>query len=610
MCGIIGVTLAAGDAIRLLLGGLKRLEYRGYDSAGIAVVGKSGLSVIKEVGPVSDLIRKVSSSPISGRTGVGHTRWATHGGVSVTNAHPHVDCSGNLAVVHNGIIENYSELREVLISRGHTFRSETDTEVVAHMIEEELSAGNPPPEAVAKVASQLLGTFALAVVMAGSDSILLARRGSPLVIGVGDGEMYCASDIAAFIDRTRRIITMGDDEVAEISPGGVRMWDVSGGEMREVSRSPQVVEWAATEVSKGSLPHFMLKEIYEQPESVGRAVDQALTYSDRAVDEILRAVEGGRRIYFAAAGTSYHSSLVGKFLFSSLARVPSESVIASEFKEWALPSLSEGDVVFAISQSGETADVLTAVRAAKRSGARVISLVNVPASTLTRESHEVLYTAAGPEVGVAATKTYTAQVAVLSVLASKLAVSLGREVGRARSLLRAVREVPDVIRRQIGSWDEEASAASGKLKGARSVYFLGRGINVATSLEGALKLKEISYIHAEGFPGGEYKHGPLALISEGVPAVAVIPVDEGLRRLMVSNVMEVKARGALVISVGPGGAGDPSDLRIRVDLGGLPEEATPIVYAVPLQLLAYRTAVLLGRNPDRPRNLAKSVTVI
>ncbi len=611
MCGIVGIALREGSAARLLVEGLRRLEYRGYDSAGIALVDGNSLTVLKGVGTIGELERKFSISSMPGSVGVGHTRWATHGGVTDWNAHPHVDCEGKIAVVHNGVIDNFAELRESLEERGHEFKSETDTEVVPHLFEEGLARDMPPLKAFAWAISMLEGSYAIASILAGSKEILVARRGSPLVLGVSDSGNMCASDIAAMLHFTNRYIPLNDGEIAVVSPEGVRIWALGpGGELVPVSREVREVDWTASMADKGPYDHFMLKEIYEQPEALERTLSQAETYSERAVEFLLSTVDSGGKIVFTAAGTSYHASLVGKFLLARLAGIQAESYVASEFEDWALPHVREGDLVFAISQSGETADVLIAVRAAKKVGARVIAMVNVPGSTLTRESDEVLYMGAGPEIGVAATKTYTSQVAMLTYLTARLAVRAGRNTSLAGQIVEWLPEIPKIVDARLREMDRLASSYAGYLVKHHSVFFLGRGVNLATSLEGALKLKEISYIHAEGFPGGEYKHGPLALISQDTPAVAILPQEERLRRLMIGNIMEVRARGAKVILVRADDGEAPAEMEFSAAPEGIPEELTPIPFIVPLQLLAYRVAVLLGRNPDKPRNLAKSVTVI
>ncbi len=611
VCGIVGIALKRGEAAPILVEGLKRLEYRGYDSAGVAIVGEEGVSVVKGVGTIDDLERRFGVSALSGGTGIGHTRWATHGGVTDANAHPHTDCSGRVAVVHNGVIDNFSELRRALEERGHVLRSDTDTEVIPHLVEEGLSNGLSPIQALARAASMLEGSYAIAAVVSGRREVVVARRGSPLVLGVGDWGNMCASDVAAMLHFTNRYIPLEDGEVAEITPEGVRIWVVGpGGEITPVEREPREVDWTASMADKGPYDHFMLKEIYEQPSAIERTLSQAEVYSDRAIDLLLSTIDSGGRVVFAAAGTSYHASLVGKYLLARLAGIQAESYVASEFEDWAIPHLREGDLVFAISQSGETADVLMATRAARKLGARVLAMVNVPGSTLAREADEVLYMGAGPEVGVAATKTYTSQVAMLTYLTARLALRLGRGGSRAGEIADWLPEIPKIVEARLEEMDRLSKRYVDEIVSHHSVFFLGRGINLATSLEGALKLKEISYIHAEGFPGGEYKHGPLALISRDTPAVAILPREDRLRRLMVGNIMEVRARGAKVIVVKADGEEAPAEMEFPAAPEGLPEELTPIPFVVPLQLLAYRAAVALGRDPDKPRNLAKSVTVI
>ncbi|RDD54053.1 MAG: glutamine--fructose-6-phosphate transaminase (isomerizing) [Candidatus Korarchaeota archaeon NZ13-K] len=597
MCGIAGITRRNAGVISDLLRALKNLEYRGYDSAGIAVSLNGEILVRKGVGTIDQVI---GGDPLEdGEVGIGHTRWATHGGVSVENAHPHTSCDGRIALVHNGTLDGFEELREELMARGHSFRSDTDTEVIVHLVEEGIRGGMDPVSALASALGRLGGSYAVAMIVAGMHSIFLARYKSPLVIGLGRGENYCASDVAALLHLTREFIFLEDGELAELTPESIRVWRLMEGRLLEVEKTVERVEWVPQQMDKGSYEHFMLKEIWEQPHIL-RKIAETVEYYRKFSEKLRLALEGGW-LSIVAAGTSLHAGMIGKYYLSRISGLRSEVIIASEFPDWS-HHLGEGDVVLAISQSGETADVLEAVRIARRKGARIFSIVNVPGSTLTRLSEDHVFIQAGPEVGVAATKTFTAQVATLYVVSSLIS-----DPDSGADLRRDLEEVSRVILDSMEGLVEEAKDLSKVMKLRRDAFFLGRGVNYPTALEGALKLKEISYIHAEGYAAGEYKHGPLALIEEGVPVIAVIPTETALMSKIVYNLMEVRARGAFTVTIQPPEVSLPSDRRICVDVKD--ELTSPIVYAVPLQLIAYYTALELGRNPDKPRNLAKSVTV-
>ncbi len=605
MCGIVGITRKRGGVISEIKKALKKLEYRGYDSSGIAIVNGNSIFVIKGVGTIDEVLSDVKLE--DGTTGIGHTRWATHGGVTDDNAHPHTSCDNKVALVHNGTLDDFHYLRNKLRERGHVFRSETDTEVVAHLIEDKVRSGMDRLRAFYESIAPLSGSYAIAAVFAGSNEIFLARNKSPLVIGLGEGENYCASDITALLHLTNRFIFLDDGEVAVISPDEVRVWRLVGQEVIPVEKEVKEVSWSPSLIDKGSYPHFMLKEIYEQPHVLRQIADN-VEYYLKFSQILAESIETGRRISFVAAGTSYHASLVGKYLFSKRLKAQSDSIVASEFLEWG-DFIGVDDLVIPISQSGETADVLEAVRRAKDLGAKVISIVNVPGSTLTRLSDETVYMMAGPEIGVAATKTYLAELAVIYSVV-KLAESYieGRSPN-PEEVRKTIMEVSRVVESNLPFMDEVSVKLSESISKKRDVYYLGRGINYPTSLEGALKLKEISYIHAEGYPAGEYKHGPLALIEEGVPAIVLMPVNPDLQSKIIYNLMEVKSRGAMTIAVTPEELELEDVTVIKVRWDRPTEELSPLVYIVPLQLLAYRTAVKLGRDPDKPRNLAKSVTV-
>lgn len=562
MCGIIGYV---GDrrASPILFSGLKKLEYRGYDSAGMATLG-SGIHLKRVVGEVKELEPFLPSLP--GTMGIAHTRWATHGGVSERNAHPHLDCSGKIAVVHNGIIENYEELKEML--KGHEFKSETDTEVIAHLVEENLSLG--PLKAVFKAMGLMRGAFSFIVMIEGFPCLIAGKKDTPLYVGVGEGENFVASDVLAFPKGTK-VIPLEDYEVAVVSKEGVAIYK----DGKRVERKAMDVSFFEDfEEVEG---HYMYKEIKEEPKSVLRAMNQDLSEAVRILKE--------NEVCLVASGTSYHACLMARLLFSKVAGKKVEVHLASEFPHF-LGSIPKDAVIFAVSQSGETADVLEAVKVAKR---RVISLVNVPTSTLARISDHVIHLNAGPEVGVAATKSYVNQLVIFTLLAYGLAGKLkeGREL---------LRDLPRGIR-FIFSQEEKIKRLAEKLKDEEHVFLIGRGYNHPSSLEGALKIKEISYIHAEGFAGGELKHGTLALIEEGTPCIAFVDDEE-----ILNNVSEVKARGGYVIGI----AKEDNELFDEfIAVRGF----FPIVSIVPLQLLSYYLGVLRGYNPDKPRNLAKSVTV-
>lgn len=596
MCGIVGIIRSKKGAAKDLVEALKRLEYRGYDSAGIAILHNGEISVVKGVGTIDEVVGDLSGIK-DGSIGIGHTRWATHGGVSTGNAHPQISCDGDVAVVHNGTLDQFKDIREELESRGHIFRSETDTEIVAHLIEENLKSGKKPLEAFVDAVKGLKGSYAIVSIISKERSLFLARNKSPLVIGIGNDGNYCASDVAALLHLTRKFIFLDDGEIALITPSSIRVWKLENGLMRQISKDVREIDWTPQLLDKGNYEHFMLKEIYEQPHILMK-ISESIDYYNKAVGEMASLFEKGA-LTIVAAGTSYHAGLIGKYLLSKLAGIRSEVIVASEFPEWS--HLSEDDVVMAISQSGETADVLEAVRIARSGGARVISIVNVPGSTLTRMSDHSVFIQAGPEVGVAATKTFLAQVAVLYVISFLLSGEKDEQPSKY------LREVSKILTDFMDEFEAISGRVSSHLKSKEHAFFLGRGINYPTALEGALKLKEISYIHAEGYPAGEYKHGPLALIEEGTPAIILVPVDDKLREKVIYNIMEVRSRGALTITLQPAWVDVPTDIPLEISVDD--EIMSPFLYSVPLQLIAYRAAVSLGRNPDKPRNLAKSVTV-
>ncbi len=607
MCGIVGYC-GPRQASDVLLGGLARLEYRGYDSAGVAVAGADGIAVSRRVGKLANLAAAVAAEPVPGTVGIGHTRWATHGRPSEENAHPHTDCTGDIAVVHNGIIENYLELREELAATGHVLRSETDTETVAHLVES-YYAGDLS-DAVARTVKRLDGSYALAVMhRAEPDTIVAARKDSPLIIGVGDGETIVASDIPAVLEYTRDVLVLEDGDVAVVTEAGAIVRGADGAE-REPERL--FIEWDLDAAEKGGYETFMLKEIHEQPKAIRETLrgrmgsDGAISLSELAMTEA--EIAAINRVFIVACGTSYHAGVVAKTLIEQWARIPVEVDVSSEFR-YRDPIVDAETLVVAITQSGETADTLAGVREARSRGAKAFAITNVVGSRVTRESDGVIYTHAGPEIGVAATKTFTAQIAALTVLALKLAQAKGTlEQTRISSLWEEVWRLPETVEAILGSNDDIESCAR-EYTGASSSLFLGRGIGVPVAMEGALKLKEISYIHAEAYPAGEMKHGPIALITPEVPVVVVATQGHTYEKV-VSNIQEVRARGARVIAVATHG---DDEIRKHAEhvlyVPATSESMSAIPATVPLQLLAYHIATIRGCNVDQPRNLAKSVTV-
>jgi len=580
-------------AAPLLLEGLKRLEYRGYDSAGMATLG-SGIDVRKDVGRIAEIDRRLSFGEMRGHLGIAHTRWATHGRVTAANAHPHVSCDGRFAVVHNGIIENHAELRAELEARGHVFRSETDSEVIAHLVEEYASTGASLTEASTAASRRLDGSFAFLVLSeAERDRMVAARFHAPMTLGLGPDGNFAASDVVAFLPHTSRVVFLEDGDVAEVSPEGFRVSSFLAAEPME--RPVVTLGWSLEEAAKGGYAHFTLKEILEQPEALEEAIEQEGERVQKAAEMINRAFG----VFFVACGSSYHACLAAQYWFAKLARKHVNVVYASEFPYFQ-DFLTENTLMVAVSQSGETADVLEAVRAARMKGVKVLALVNVMGSSLMRLSDSALMLHVGPEISVVATKSYTAQLALLGLLAYACAGRL--EEGK--------REISQVISKLSPLLDVESldrlRALAASIKEQESIFLIGRSLSHATALEGALKIKEISYIHAEGFAGGELKHGTLALIDEGVPCIALVPEDE-TKADTLANVQEVKARGGRIIGIA--NEENPCfDEFIYVPNGGV-RLLHPALMIVPIQLLAYYLAVLRGRDPDRPRNLAKSVTV-
>ncbi len=602
MCGIIGYV---GDrkAVPVLLYGLQRLEYRGYDSAGIAVIDKEKNKIIveKQVGKIKDLQEFLWNKKIEGTIGIGHTRWATHGEPSIVNAHPHISQKGTISVVHNGIIENYLELRKELEEKGYEFKSETDTEVIAHLFED-LYEENLLKTSF-KVVKKLKGAYAVGVISTlEPDKILAIKKGSPLIIGLGKGENLIASDIPAVLEYTKDIIALDDGEIAVIEKNNVEIYNFEG---KKVEKKPFHVDWDVSIAEKAGFKHFMLKEIFEQPRTIGDTIVGCFSNPN---EELFNMVKGIKRVIIIACGTSYHAGLVGKFWIEKFARIPVEVDYASEFR-YRNYIVDDETLLIGISQSGETADTRFALLDAKKQGAKIVSIVNVVGSSLARESDYVLYTYCGPEIGVAATKTFTAQLVVLFMFALRTGLVKGKvPKEKIEYFHNELNKLPSIVEEMLKNSDYIKDIAS-KYQNSNDFLFLGRGLNYPIALEGALKLKEISYIHAEGYPAGEMKHGPIALIDEKLPVVCVTPQDS-LYEKMLSNVQEVKARKGRIISVG--NENDEELKNISEDYIYIPEveeHLYPIVSIIPLQLLSYHIATLLGKDVDQPRNLAKTVTV-
>jgi glutamine---fructose-6-phosphate transaminase (isomerizing) len=614
MCGIVGY-IGHKPLLPVLIEGLRRLEYRGYDSAGVAVVRDGAVEIRRSAGKLSRLEHALDAQPIDGEFGIGHTRWATHGRPSEENAHPHRDCSGRIVVVHNGIIENYLELKHQLIAQGHTFVTETDTEVVAHLLERE-NRGDGLAAAFRRMLGTVRGLFALVAISADDpDTIVAARNGPPVVVGLGDGEFFVASDIPAILEHTRNVVFLDDGELAVLNRTGVEFSDFTGSIRSKV---PQRITWDPVMAEKAGYRHFMLKEIYEQPWAVrettlgrsslesGRIFLEEMHLDDKTLSEVDRVV-------ILACGTSWHSGLIGKFLIEELARVPVEVDYGSEFR-YRRPIVTPKTLAIAITQSGETADTLGSLREAKKLGARSLAICNVVGSMATREAEGTVYTHAGPEIGVASTKAFTSQLVALHLLA----LSLGHARGTvsetaAKTLVRELDQLPLRLEEAL-TVDPAIEELSAWLQTRRDCLYLGRGINYPVALEGALKLKEISYIHAEGYPAGEMKHGPIALIEEDLPVV-VVAADDVLFEKVLGNIQEAKARGGRIIVVTQ--ASKVAALRsvltpdrdVILSVPNVHPLLMPVVMTIPMQLIAYHVAVRRGCDVDQPRNLAKSVTV-
>lgn len=606
MCGIFGCILKGSEVAPIIHAALKRLEYRGYDSVGEATIYQDKLHVKKDRGKIDEVHAIHNLDDLPGRIGIGHTRWATHGAPYQVNAHPHTDCNEQLAVVHNGIIENFAELKTELMEGGHVFRSKTDTEVIPHLIEEGLNKGLTLAEAVCEAVKRLDGSFAIAVVSVKEpDKIICARKESPLVVGLAEDAAYCASDIPAFLPLTNKAVIVEDGELVVLSDAGCELRKISS--FKTVLRPPEVIEWSPEMAEKQGYPHFMLKEIHEQPLRLRNTLRLQEHYLELMTTFLDRAGE----VFLVACGTSYHACLAASYMFSKLAMLATHPVIASEFVEQHGRSVNIDSTLLVVSQSGETADTLAAVDCARERAATILGLTNVIGSTLTRVARVYVSQQSGPEIGVAATKTFTSQLSVLSQLALRLAKKRGKVSHvEIEELEEKLEQIPDVVETIIEKQEEKIKRLAKKYRDKQCFFFLGRGISSASAMEGRLKLMEIAYVPSIAYPAGESKHGPISLIEKGFPVVFVCPKDE-TRRTIVGNIMEMKARGASIITVLE--EGDEEIKALSEDYieipKGLPEILSPVPAVIPLQLFAYYMAIERNCDPDMPRNLAKSVTV-
>jgi len=606
MCGIFGCILKNGDAAPVIHAALKKLEYRGYDSVGEATIHENKLFIKKDQGKINDVHTRHNLDDLPGRVGVGHTRWATHGAPLQANAHPHIDCAGQVAVVHNGIIENFAELKRELEELGHVFRSKTDSEVIPHLIEEKLKEGTTLLEAVREAVNRLEGSYAIAVVsVLEPNKIFCARKESPLVVGVAEDAVYCASDIPAFLPSTNRAVVIENGELIVLNDNGYEIRKIV--DWTPVSREPKIIDWTPKMAEKQGYPNFMLKEIYEQPLCLRDTLRLQEPYLELMTTFLDRAGE----VFLVACGTSYHACLAASYMFSKLAFLATHPIIASEFVEQHGRAVNIDSTILAVSQSGETADTLAAVDHARLRAATVLGLTNVVGSTLTRISRVYVCQQSGPEIGVAATKTFTSQLSVLAQLALRLAKKRGKishvEIEHLEEKLEQIPEIAEMI---LQSQGKKLRQLAKKYRDARCFFFLGRGISSATALEGRLKLLEVAYAPAIAYPAGESKHGPISLIEPGFPVIFICPRDE-THKTIVGNIMEMKARGASIIAIIEEGDEEIKSLAddsIEI-VKGVPEILSPILYVIPLQLFAYYMAIEKGYDPDMPRNLAKSVTV-
>lgn len=619
MCGIVGY-IGKDEALPVLMEGIRNLEYRGYDSAGFAILGEDGkIGSEKAVGKVSALAEKIDGKKFPGKLGIVHSRWATHGGVTEANAHPHSDCTGVIWLAHNGIIENYSELKKELMAKGHSFKSETDTETIAHLIEEEMNPHTSGgvgvktdtfESAVSSALKKIKGTYGLAVMNSNEPGTLIAARNfSPLLIGLGDGEYIVASDAAAVLKHTKNVVYLDDGEMAVLTPTGHKVYDL---EMNHREKESHVIDWSPEQAKKNGYPHFMLKEIFEGPEAVensirGRLIPEEGLAKLGGLDKVLLELKSAKQLLISGCGTAYYAGQVGEYMIEEYGGIPVETDVASEFR-YRKPVFREGDMFLAVSQSGETADTLAALREAKEKNVPAIGIVNVVGSTLARSTDAGIYQHIGPEIGVASTKAFVSQVSILALLTLLLGRQRDMSLVMGKRIAEELKRIPDLMRRILKQSDEIAELAR-KYQKDENFLYLGRKYNLPVAYEGALKLKEISYVHAEGCGAGEMKHGPIAMIDENFPSVFIAPQDSVYEK-MISNIQEVKARRGPIIAIAT--EGDKKIKELADDLIYIPktlEMLTPLLSIVPLQLFAYHFGVTRGLDVDRPRNLAKSVTV-
>jgi len=608
MCGIIGVVQKRGDVAPFIHQALKRLEYRGYDSVGVTTIDNQQLYIKKDKGKVEEVHKKLDLDEMPGSIGIGHTRWATHGVPSMLNSHPHFDCNNEIAVVHNGVIENFMELRKELSTKGHKFESETDTEIIPHLLEDCMKDGMDLVEAVKEVTKRIEGTYAIVVMSTKEEEnkIVCTRDGNPLVIGRKEDVSYVSSDIPAFLPMTNDMILLLDGEIACLTCDEVRIESLSDGS--EIKRDSIEISWTADQAQKSGYPHFMLKEIHEQPD----AIRNTLRLKDDIIKKAAKIIHSSDRVFMLAMGTSGHSALAGRHMFASIAGVLPTFELASDFSDTVYGALTDRDCIIAITQSGETTDTITAVKYAKERGVKIVAISNVVGSSITRLADHTILTQAGPEIGVAATKTFMVQLTSLALIA----LALGKLTGfidskNIETKRKGLERIPEIVSETISRNEELSRRLAGELYDRTSLLFLGRGVSIATAEEAALKLKEIAYNHAEAYSAGESKHGPIALVEDGFPVIFVAPNDE-TRSRMIGNIMEMKARGASVVSVI---LKDDTELEsLSKFVFTIPEDIVPefstMVFIVPLQLFSYYMALRKGYDPDMPRNLAKSVTVL
>lgn len=609
MCGIVGY-IGNKNCVPILIDGLKRLEYRGYDSAGIGIIRENDALVIKNKGKVSLLEEKLNEQILSSNLGIGHTRWATHGIPNEQNAHPHTNSKNNLFIIHNGIIENFQVLKNALKALGYKFESDTDSEVFAHLIDSFLNKGYNLSKSVQMALNEIDGTYGVAVIYTlEPDKIIVARKGSPLVIGLGEGENFVASDVSAILAHTKQVIYLDDGEFAEINKDSYSVKTIAD---EKIEKEIHEINMSLDDIDRGGFDHFMLKEIMEQPESVRNSMRGRLLVEEGSaklggLTDVTDRLINSKRIIISACGTSWHAALVGEYMLEQYARIPVEVEYASEFR-YRNPIVSSDDSIFLISQSGETADTLAALREAKSKGALALGICNVVGSTIARESMAGVYIHAGPEIGVASTKAFTSQLIVLALITLLISERKGLSKAKAKDLAKELSSIPVKIE-QILKLNEGIDRLAENFKNAQNFLYLGRGYNFPVALEGALKLKEISYIHAEGYPAAEMKHGPIALIDENMPVVFIAPKDSTYEKVL-SSIQEVKARGGRIIAIADDEDGEIDELvDYSIKVPRTIEMLTPILTSIPLQLLAYHIAVKKGLNVDQPRNLAKSVTV-